>query len=192
MGMFSFNDKKQDARGETKEKETATTTDDERQAQVRAMSGFNSIEEVANSAKDFSRTAVASAREPRKEKSQRVTASQKEQIEAEAKRLKVEKAMEVVGKRIAQTLAKAPFDFWAYAASDPDMHLSPDEQKEFIENITLFFQSVDIDFSKPWMAAAGVVFYATYLVWIRVDILNKKKAAAAETAKIEPAPETVM
>lgn len=152
--------------------------------EVRKMSGYSSITEVAASAPESEdipitrpaprgrQSRASSARIPQAPPPPTAEQIAKEKAKAEA--------MAVVGRDIMAQIAEVPYDAWALVFADPELKLKPEESKKLADAYYLLAQAWNPDFSKPIWLLAAISFHNIALVGKRLKYLNEKKAKAIE------------
>lgn len=175
MGIFDFslNDDSSPKQGPP-----PPTESEVKQSQMRKLGGFDSIKDVADAApSDYATPVNASPRQSRRESrtGTRSAAASKREIAEQAKEEQKRKAMETVGKHYAKLLAELPYKFWAKFADDPRLSLTPEQSKELADSYYLLAQSINPDFTSPWIIALGVVIQNAILVVERFSMLNDEE-----------------
>jgi hypothetical protein len=168
------NENKPDASGEDQS--------ERKQSEVRRMSGFDTIDEVAEAARK--RTSGEEEAASRARGKSRIASARNKRQEEEAKAAKEaadrQKAREVVGKHLMNKLANIPYDAWAAYANDPRFKLSAEESKELADGYYLLATSLDLNFNSPLWLFLGVAFYNIVLVAERLPIQAEADARAAQ------------
>jgi hypothetical protein len=77
-------------------------------------------------------------------------------------------AMATIGKDVCEEIAAIPYEVWAFMASDPELRLTDEERKKLADSYFLLAQSVNPDFSSPWMLMFVVIAKNAMLVTKRV------------------------
>lgn len=153
---------------------------------IRGMSGYSSIDDVARNAPTFETEtqqagtpAMSGARKPtRKQVSDQLAEQERRRKIDEERR---QKAMQVVGERLMVGLANAPYEVWAMLAADPMLRLNPDEQKELADAYMILAQAYEPDFSKPIYLIPTIMLMHARIGLTRTAYLAAKKAGANVT-----------
>lgn len=164
--------------------EAPDTQAPDRMKEIRNISGFSSLDDVAATAEDLVRD---SARKSADRK--RISPKQREEMEAAEKAAKRQLALQTLGRFLCRELTVMPYEAWSHFFSDPALRLSPAEAEKLTEAAFLTVQGFDIDFSSPWVGLTGLVLMHGVAVGNRVrhqmevgayDDDNKKEKTAEE------------
>lgn len=142
------------------------TQQPDRMKEIRGLSGFNSLDDVAATAQDIINE---SARKSADRK--RVTPKQKEEMEAQLKAQKRALALQTLGKFFCKELTTIPYDLWAKFYNDPALKLSVVEAERLTEATFLVVQGFDIDFSSPWIGLTGLLLMHGAIIGQRMQHL---------------------
>lgn len=123
-----------------------------RAEQIRNLSGFTSLDDVAEQAERM----VADSAKGRAAKS-RMTPRQKEEAEEAAKIARRQQALQTLGRFLCRELTVMPYEAWSAFFHDPSLRLSQDEAIKLTEAAFLTVQGFDIDFSSPWVGLTGLL-----------------------------------
>lgn len=122
-----------------------------RAEQIRNLSGFNSLDDVAATAEKM----VSDSAKGRAAKS-RLSPRQKEEAEEAAKAQRRTMALQTLGRFLCRELTVMPYEAWSAFFHDPSLRLSEDEAVKLTEAAFLTVQGFDIDFSSPWVGLTGL------------------------------------
>src|ERR1043166_5983981 len=128
MGLFGKDEKD---KPEQKTNGGAATPDaqaPDRMKEIRNLSGFNSLDDVANTAEDLIRDSAK-----KRESGKRISPKMKEEMEAAAKEAKRKLALETLGRFFCRELSVLPYATWSRIYSDPALMLSPEEANKVTE-----------------------------------------------------------
>ena len=165
----------------------------DRMKEIRNLSGFSSLDDVAETARDIVNESARKQGERKK-----FTPRQKEELEAAAKEAKRKLALETLGRFFCRELTVIPYDMWAKFYNDPVLRLTPEEATKLTEATFLVVQGFDIDFSSPWIGLLGLVLMHAAAIGHRIqhqitigiwETEDGKKKPAGSTGK--PAEEKV-
>jgi hypothetical protein len=168
MGLFDKSKPETPAAPKTNGTPAPDTQAPDRMAEIRNLSGFNSLDDVARTAEDMVRD---SAKRSADKRNNRLSPKQKEEAEAAAKAAKRQQALETLGKFFCRELTVIPYDAWSKFYSDPALRLSPEEAQKLTEATFLVVQGFDIDFSSPWIGLLGLVLMHSAAIGHRIQHL---------------------
>lgn len=152
-----------------------------KQAQMRKMVGYDTIEDVAKDAPSDYATPANGERgsTSRRERANRSTVRKETQNKREAaeaeKAERQQKALNTIGKKYAKLLAELPYEFWARFADDPRLKLSDEQAKELADDYFLLAQSINPDLTSPWVIALGIVISNAILIVERLKYLGDEE-----------------
>lgn len=186
MGIFDFN-----LGSEEKEEKLPA---DIKQEEVRKMSGFSGISDVAKAApSSYSETAPSQTRvrsaAPASAKQAKLS---KADAAAAAKEERKRKALETVGKRYCKLIAEIPYDMWAKFAEDKMLALNEAEAKELADSYYELAQAIEPDFSNPWIIGFGICIQNGMLITSRYKYLSDLEEEAKkdkDESKLPPEPQ---
>jgi len=165
-----------------KPKSAQTTT---KQEEVRKVSGYKSIGDVANAAPSSYgdvKTSPAAARRIAAAATKRET---KEEIAAREKEERKQKAIATIGARYCKLLATTPYSMWAKFARDQFFELTPEEAKELSDAYFELAQALQPDLTSPWVIGFGIMVQNGMLIAPRLRYMKEQEAKAALAAAEE-------
>lgn len=166
-------------------KKPSSETPPDKGDQVRAMAGYPDLATATSMAP--SSTAKPASTDETSSKSRRATKSAAAQPPANQptaeqiarERLRLE-AMAVVGKDFMKDVAGLPYEVWSFMASDPELKLDKEEQEKLADSYWILAQSINPDFSSPWMLGFSLVLKNAALVGKRMKMLHDKEMLGKE------------
>lgn len=191
--MALFDRKRSDENPKGKATEGNAVEPEKRQKELRSLSGFGSIDDVAKSAPS-STGGEPTTRTRTTGTAGRTTTPRQSAAELEAAK-KAERraiALEGAGKAILKKAASLPYETWAALAADPELKLSELERKELADTYYEIAQGFDIDFSNPWILLVGMAGMHVDLVATRIKHLNDVEKAKKDAEKAKANPATVV
>jgi hypothetical protein len=176
MSIFSLDNDKTDKKDEfaTPLPKKEIKKDDSaqiKQDQIKKMSGFSSIKDVASAAPSRlgERETLDSPAVTRRLSSPRkLSKAEQEAQEKEEKLERKRRALKTVGRRYAKWLAENPYKMWAAFADDDDLKLNPEESAELTEAYFELAEALEPDLTSPWVIGVGILAMNTSLVTTRL------------------------
>lgn len=185
MGLFDKAKEKEKTNSGTTP-EAAGAQQPDRMNEIRNISGFNSLDDVAATAQDIINE---SARKSADKK--RISPKMKEEAEAQAKAVKRALALQTLGKFFCKELTTIPYDLWAKFYDDPVLKLSTEEATRLTEATFLVVQGFDVDFSSPWIGLLGLGLMHSAIIGQRMKHLVDTGVIGEDKKKEEKKPEQV-
>lgn len=156
-----------------------------KQAEVRKMGGYTSIEDVAKAApSSYAESSIPSSGTSKR--SVRQTAATKKEQEDAKRELRKQQALETIGKRYAEMLAKIPYKMWARFADDQNLDLTKEEGAELAQSYYELAQAINPDLTSPWVIGLGLIIQNGMLVTARLKYLaDEEKEEREKTKQLE-------
>jgi hypothetical protein len=173
MGIFDF-DSEPGNQPPKPDKKVKDSPPELKQSEMRKMSGFSDINEVARNAP----ASPGSVETNTSQRSSRRAATQERKVSKEESE-KLEKlerqraALNTIGKRYCKMMADAPYEMWARFAQDDFLRLTPDEGKELSDAYFELLNALEPDLTSPWVIAGGIVFMNAFMVGKRLKHLQE-------------------
>lgn len=161
MGLFD-KDKSKQQQPQPQPAPTGTQETDKIE-EIRKISGFNSLDEVAQTAQDVIRDSAKRSADKK-----RISPKQKEEMEALAKAEQRKRALETLGRFLCREVSVVPYDVWSRFYNDPSLRLSEAEAEKLTEATFLVVQGFDVDFSSPWIGLAGLTLLHGAMIGTRI------------------------
>jgi len=154
-----------------------------KQEEVRKMGGFTSIQDVAKSAPTDYKDAPPSTGTGKRQTARQAEVTKKALEEAK-KEDRRQKALETIGKRYAEMLAKIPYKMWARFADDQRLDLTKEEAAELAQSYFELAQAINPDLTSPWVIGIGVIIQNGMLVTARLKYLADEEKENAENRNL--------
>lgn len=181
MGFFDLGSK-EDEIAEPSSKKNKTVEAEEKpanvkQTEVRKMSGYSDIRDVARDApENFTDTPRG-----KQTSSKRISASERKAIEEERERAekkeRQKRALQTFGRRLCKTAAELPFDMWSQFAGYEFLKLSPEESLQITEMYFEYLEAIEPDLTNPWVILGTAVFVQAVFAGQRLKKLKEIEQA---------------
>lgn len=180
MGFFDFKlDDKEIAVPESEKKPEAQTST--KQQEVKKMSGYSDIKQVARDAPSSYDQNAAPASAPRRGRqsaaAMRASEEDRKRAEDEAREKRI---FEILAPKYCDMLARMPYKMWAAYAHELQLNLTEDEAKEIADLYFKLAEAMKPKMSSPWVMVFGIGVAHVGLVLPRLRLLEEKAQKESE------------